>query len=83
MIKQRTCVACRTKNTKDNLLRIVADENGNAVLDETQKMNTRAIYICNNKNCINRLSKAKDITKCVKIKVKQESIQELLRNLGE
>ena len=83
MIKQRTCVACRTKNIKDNLLRIVADENSNAVLDETQKMNTRAIYICNNKNCINRLLKAKDITKCVKIKVKQESIQELLRNLGE
>lgn len=83
MIKQRTCVACRTKNTKENLLRIVADENGNAVLDETQKLNTRAIYICNNKTCINRLLKAKDITKCVKINVKQESIQELLRNLGE
>ena len=83
MIKQRTCVACRTKNTKENLLRIVADENGNAVLDETQKMNTRAIYICNNKTCINRLLKAKDITKCVKINVTGDSVKELLKNLGE
>ena len=83
MVKERTCIACRTKNAKYNLLRIVADENGNAVLDEMQKMNTRGIYICNNKDCINKLLKVKDITKCVKIKVKTESIQELLRNLGE
>ena len=51
--------------------------------DEEQKQNTRGIYICKDSKCINKLLKAKDITKCVKIKVTVESVKELLRNLGE
>jgi len=46
-------------------------------------MNTRGIYICNEKTCISKLLKAKDITKCIKIDASKESIVELLRNLGE
>jgi len=82
MIKIRTCIACRNKKHKEELLRIVA-QNGNAVLDNNQKMNTRGIYICNEKTCISKLLKAKDITKCIKIDASKESIVELLRNLGE
>ena len=82
MIKIRTCIACRNKKEKAELLRIVS-ENGIAVLDSTQKMNTRGIYICNDNKCIAKLLKAKDITKCVKIDASKESIMELLRNLGE
>ena len=82
MIKERTCIACRRKNHKSELLRIVS-KNGLAVLDENQKINARGIYICNDKLCIAKLLKAKDITKCVKIDASKESICELLRNLGE
>ena len=82
MIKIRTCIACRNKKHKQEFLRIVS-ENGNAVVDEVQKMNTRGMYICNDKSCISKLLKAKDITKCVKIDASKESILELLRNLGE
>ena len=82
MIKIRTCIACRNKKSKEELLRIVS-ENGLAVLDETQKINARGIYICNKTACISKLLKVKDITKCIKIDVSKESICELLRNLGE
>ena len=82
MIKIRTCIACRNKKQKSELLRIVS-ENGKAVLDETQKINSRGIYLCNDSKCITKLLKAKDITKCVKIDASKESIIEILRNLGE
>ena len=82
MIKQRTCIACRVKKQKQELIRIVSKDNV-AVIDEEQKQNTRGIYICKDSKCINKLLKAKDITKCVKIKVTVESVKELLRNLGE
>ena len=82
MIKIRTCIACRKKSQKDELLRIVA-KNGKAVLDDTKKMNTRGIYVCNEISCISKLLKAKDITKCIKIDASKESVIELLRNLGE
>lgn len=78
----RTCIACRTKKPKEELLRIVAD-GSTAVLDNTKKANTRGMYICRNKECINKLLKAKDITKCVKINVAGDSVKELLKNLGE
>ena len=82
MKKIRTCIACRTRKNKEQLLRIIAKDN-TAVIDETQKENTRGMYICNNADCINKLLKAKDITKCLKIDVTSESIKELLKNLGE
>ncbi len=78
----RTCIACRTKKEKSELLRIIAKDNI-AVIDEMQKQNTRGMYICDNKNCINKLLKVKDITKCIKIQATSESIKELLKNLGE
>ena len=78
----RTCIACRAKKNKEELLRIV-ENNKVAIIDKSQKENTRGMYICNDKNCINKLLKAKDITKCIKIDVTCDSIKELLRNLGE
>jgi len=78
----RTCIACRTRKQKEELLRIVAKDNM-AVIDETGKANTRGMYICKDKTCINKLLKAKDITKCVKIQATGDSIKELLKNLGE
>ena len=82
MTNIRTCIACRTKKNKYEFLRVIAKDN-QAVIDETKKENTRAMYICNDQTCINRVLKAKDITKCMKIKASQESLKELLKNLGE
>ena len=81
-MKQRTCIACRKKQDKEELLRIVAI-NGEATLDKTQKENTRGMYICNNSSCIEKLLKAKDTKKCIKIHTTDISFKELLKNLGE
>ena len=78
----RTCIACRAKKNKEELLRIVSKDNV-AILDESKNANTRGMYICQNQACISRLLKAKDITKCIKIDATVDSIKELLKNLGE
>ena len=78
----RTCIACRAKKEKSEFLRIVAKDKI-AVLDSNKKENSRGIYICNSKECINKLLKIKDISKCIKIDTTSESIKELLKNLGE
>ena len=79
----RTCIACRKKDDKENLLRIISTDGGNAIIDENKKANTRGMYICNKRECINKLLKAKDLSKCIKINVKIEGLKELLKNLGE
>ena len=78
----RTCIACRKRKEKQQLLRIVARDK-QAVIDESKKENTRGMYICNDSACINKLLKAKDMTKCIKIDASCESMKELLKNLGE
>ena len=78
----RTCISCRTKKEKKELLRIVSVE-GKALIDKEQNKNTRGIYICNNTDCINKLLKGKDISKCIKIKLDASNVKDLLKNLGE
>lgn len=78
----RMCIACRNKKEKKDLLRIVAT-NSVAMLDKDGKQNTRGIYICNDKKCINKLLNSKDISKCIKIKTNEKSVKELLKNLED
>ncbi|MDO4282945.1 MAG: YlxR family protein [Clostridia bacterium] len=77
----RCCVACRKRNDKNNLIRIVADKGGNAIYDKEQKMNARAIYLCRNIECL------KNIKKCImkdKFKSKENmKIDSLLKLIDE
>jgi predicted RNA-binding protein YlxR (DUF448 family) len=54
-VPQRTCVACREKDDKRSLLRLVmvVDEAGNAgiTIDPTGKQNGRGAYLCQKPTC--------------------------------
>ncbi len=77
----RCCSLCRKRNEKSNMFRIVAD-NGSAVLDEKQNINSRGIYICKNIKCIENLIKVIDKSKFnLKIKVSNESLKKVLELL--
>lgn len=73
----RTCIACRKKANKSELIRIVAKDNS-AVIDKSQKENSRGIYICGSKECIKKLLKMKNMSKVIKNNVQAESLRKLL-----
>ena len=79
----RTCIVCKSKDEKKNLIRIVANDDSSAIYDKTSKINKRGIYICNKKECIEGLLRLKNFSKINKINVDEESIKELVKNLGE
>lgn len=84
----RTCIVCREKNSKDNLLRIVSDYNGNAIYDKNQNINSRGIYICKCKKCIDKAFNLLDKKKFnAKISVNNSSLVNVLKyvesELGE
>jgi predicted RNA-binding protein YlxR (DUF448 family) len=63
------------------LFRIVAD-NGSAILDEKQNINSRGMYICKNKKCIENFIKAIDKSKFnLKINISYDSLKEILKLL--
>lgn len=42
----RTCVSCRWKAAKRELLRVVASADGAVLADETSRLNGRGAYLC-------------------------------------
>jgi predicted RNA-binding protein YlxR (DUF448 family) len=77
----RCCSLCRKRNSKENLYRIVAD-NGSAILDEKQNINSRGMYICKNKKCIENFIKVIDKSKFnLKINIDRDSLKKVLELL--
>ena len=50
-IPQRTCVACRQKRDKKDLIRLVCAENGVVEVDMSAKKPGRGAYLCPKKDC--------------------------------
>ena len=50
----RTCVVCRTKTAKRDLVRIVLTPGGTCVVDETGKQPGRGAYLCHRPECWER-----------------------------
>ena len=55
MVPIRCCVACKCRKEKKDFTRIVANNEGKAIIDKNQNINSRGIYICKEKKCINNL----------------------------
>lgn len=50
-VPQRTCVACRQKRDKRDLVRIVNTPEEGVVVDASGKRNGRGAYLCNSPKC--------------------------------
>jgi predicted RNA-binding protein YlxR (DUF448 family) len=50
-IPQRTCIACRTTESKRGLMRLVRTPEGKVEMDETGKKNGRGAYLCKTREC--------------------------------
>ncbi len=55
---ERMCICCRKKGNKEDFFRI-STVKGNYVLDVDYKIQARGIYVCKDKNCVEKLSKHK------------------------
>lgn len=84
MQPKRCCIACRSRKDKNELFRIVSDADENAILDRKHNINSRGIYLCKDKKCINAAIKSIEKNRMsLKIKINNESMIEVLKELGE
>lgn len=67
----RTCICCKAQKEKKELIRIVND-GGEISLDLTGKKNGRGAYVCNKKECIEKLKKTKALNRAFKINVSDD-----------
>ena len=58
-IPQRSCIGCNCKKNKNQLIRIVKNNENVISIDKTGKANGRGAYICDNIECLEKAIKNK------------------------
>ncbi len=76
-IPQRTCIGCMQSKNKNELLRIVKQNDGKIFVDKTGKANGRGAYICNSVDCLEKAIKLKRLEKKFETKIDDEIYEDL------
>ena len=76
-IPQRTCIGCMQSKNKNELLRIVKQNDGKIFVDKTGKANGRGAYICNSVDCLEKAIKLKILEKKFETKIDDEIYEDL------
>lgn len=82
-ISQRTCIGCKEKKDKKDLIRIVKDKDGNITLDRTGRANGRGAYICDNIQCLEKAIKTKALVRTFEMNIDETVYDELRGVISE
>jgi hypothetical protein len=76
-IPERTCIACRAKSTKGDLVRVVRGEAGEIMPDPSGKLSGRGAYICPKAECVTRALKEKRFDRALRAHIPPTLAEEL------
>ena len=76
-IPQRTCIVCRTVQSKREMVRLVRTPEGELVIDETGKQNGRGAYLCRQPSCWNAALAGQQLGKSLKMEIREHEKQVL------
>lgn len=77
-IPERTCIACRRKRSKSELIRIVRTPGGDVKIDAQAKESGRGAYICRLRSCWEDSFKKKRIEHMLRVNVTSDEYDDLL-----
>jgi uncharacterized protein len=72
-VPQRSCVVCRQKQDKRQLIRLARQLDGQAVVDPTGKQNGRGAYLCQNPACWEKALRTDILNKALQMVVTAEN----------
>ena len=76
-VPQRMCVACRERDAKRTLTRIVRTPDGQVAIDPTGRQNGRGAYLCDNPGCWEKAVRGGLLTRALNISLPAEAIETL------
>ncbi len=77
---QRTCIVCKSVDSKNGLLRIVRHPEGGVDFDPSGKANGRGAYVCS-LACFDKASKSQRLNGALKVKLNDEDYQRIGRQM--
>lgn len=69
-IPLRTCISCGSKQAKNNLIRVLLDENARLIIDSKGTGQGRASYVCRKNDCVGNLSKNRKLNRSLRTEKK-------------
>ena len=76
-VPQRMCVACRERDAKRQLIRVVRTPEGSVEIDVTGKRNGRGAYLCNQPACWDRALKSGALARALNITLTPKTVDTL------
>ena len=77
----RSCVGCRERKFKDELLRVVKTAGGDVRFDITGKSDGRGAYLCRDMGCLDKALKKGGFARTLKCGVSEKTRRELEEQL--
>ena len=71
------CVSCRQLKSKQDLIRVVLDEEMGLIIDSSYKIQKRGVYVCKDIKCILGLKKANKLGRQFGVEVDKLFYQKL------
>lgn len=78
----RMCVGCQEMKPKKELIRIVRTPDSDVVIDSTGKKSGRGVYICPDRECLNKALKNNRLEKSLQHPISEEVMNRLKVGLG-
>lgn len=79
----RSCIVCRERKDKSELVRIVLHADGSVVIDKTGREPGRGAYICKSRECLETLVKKQALSRAFKTALPRSVYEELQARLEE
>ncbi len=78
--RQRSCIGCGQKFSKDHLMRIVRCRDGSVQFDRTGRVPGRGAYVCSRK-CFDDAWKARKLQRALKMNVETDDAERIAADL--
>lgn len=76
-IPQRSCVVCKAQKNKNELLRIVKNQENEIKISTTGKEPGRGAYICYSEECLKKAIKSERLDKALETKISDNTYEEI------
>ncbi|MBE3093005.1 MAG: YlxR family protein, partial [Chloroflexi bacterium] len=73
----RTCIGCKGKKTKKEMIRIIRTPDGKIEIDKTGKKSGRGAYLCGNVKCLDIAFRENSLNKSLKQDIPLPTLDEL------
>lgn len=82
-IPQRSCVVCRAKKDKNELIRMVRNKNNEINIDEKGKLEGKGAYICDSIDCFEKAKKTKALERALEVEIPNEIYENLRERVNK